>query len=165
MPRSSRGPHLPDGAEGGQGACDQVDRPVGRRRQSGAEPLPEGGELWRVKGDGVGRSRPLRAEERRPEVVEVAEDGRHVDRPDLDVFEACILEQPGERVGVADREPETFIEIVGVWVELCRSIPEATDELHLAGVVPDVDGDGATRPNDSDHIGQGALGTGDEVED
>ena len=106
----------------------------------------------------------LATEEGRPVVVEVAEHGGHVDGAALDVAQTHLLEERRQRLGPADREAPAFVKLRRCRIQRHRRVPEPPHELHLAGVVPDVDRHRATRPHRAPHLGQRARLGGDEVE-
>src|SRR5215831_90384 len=58
---------------------NQTDRAIGRDRQGGPEPLAQRRSLPLDKRAAVGGSRTLAAEKGRPQIVEVAKHGRHLE--------------------------------------------------------------------------------------
>ena len=79
--------------------------------------------------------------------------------------EASLAEQVRERRGRADRETDALIEIARGRVERCGGIPKAPHQLHLAGIVPDVQRDRAARPDDATHLRNHPVRVGHEVQD
>src|SRR5829696_6143170 len=112
----------------------------------------------------IGRGRRLAAEERRPVVVEVAEDGRYVDSAYLDVIESGTTEEVGQRFRPAQRETAPFVQLPRSRVQLSRRVPEVAHHLHALGVVPDVGGDGSARTRHARHLLYGLSRLRHEVE-
>ena len=67
-------------------------------------------------------------------------------------------------VQVADGEPHAFVEVARCWIEFDRGVPEVAHHLHLAAVVPDVNGDPAAFTGDARHLGDHSRRLGNEVE-
>ena len=132
-----------------------------RARSAGARGrVAEGGAALLVERHRVGRRGALAAEERRPVVVEVAEDASaRRSRATSTSAQARRRRRapPAARAGRSGsarprraRAPR---------VERDRRVPEVAHQLHLAGVVPDVGGDGAARARATRrHLGRGARG-------
>ena len=114
----------------------------------------------------VGRGRAGAAEERRPVVVEVAEVGRDDDRP-RPRRRRSPASANSARSGSGRQKANRAASSSGRArrVEGHGGVPEVRHQLHLAGVVPDVGGDGPAGPGGAAHLGQGGRPVGDEVED
>jgi hypothetical protein len=72
----------------------------------------------------IGQGRPLAAEKRRPEIVEIRERGGHVDGTSRRALEAGALHQATQRFRLADRKTAAFIEIAGSRIESNRRVPK-----------------------------------------
>src|SRR5688500_12052961 len=68
---------------------DEIDRAIGRDGKRGANALAQRHAALFAQAHRVGRPRTLATQERTPEVVEIAEPRRHVDRSTLDSLEAA----------------------------------------------------------------------------
>src|SRR5687767_11061504 len=116
-------------AADGPGAGDEVDRSAGVGWEGGAEVVAERGAAVLGEGHGVGGGGALAAEEGGPVVVEVAEDGGHVDGAQGDVLEAGAGEEALERLGLAEWEAAALIERRGGGIECGGGVPEVAHEL------------------------------------
>src|SRR6266849_10000633 len=93
------------------GTGDQMDAAVGLDRHRRPDPLAEGGATLLGERHAVAGRRRLAAEKRRPVVVEVLEDGRHVDGEDPDLRQARRLEELDERPGARALESPSLVEL------------------------------------------------------
>ena len=134
------------------GASDEVDRAVGLEGNHRPQALASCAPYARPRAWRRNRGGPLPAEEGRPVVFEVTEDGWDVDGARLDFAQASLGEAGGECFRVADREAISFVQHQGFRIDRDGCVPEVAHEIHLAGVVPDVNGDGATRTHDARHL-------------
>ena len=67
--------------------------------------------------------------------------------------------------GRADREAGALVELACGRVKRCSGVPEAPQQLHLAGIVPDVQRDRAARLDDATHLRNHPVRVGHEVQD
>ena len=118
----------------------QPDAEDARARELALEALaqpPPGAVVERCD---IAGSRALAAEERPPEVVEVGEVHRDLDRSGLDGDQAGRAEHGPEALGVGVGEPPRLVELGRGRIEGHGRPPEGPEHAHLAGVVPHVAG-------------------------
>ena len=99
-----------------------------------------------------------------PVIIEIPKTGRNVNRTYLHRTESGMCEQFGKRFRRAERKPVPLVEIKSRRIERHSRIPEVAHQLHLSGVVPDVGGHGAPRPDRTSHLRDGAGRLGHEIE-
>src|SRR5512143_1512228 len=104
------------------------------------------------KGHAVAWCWCLPAKKRCPVVIKVLEYRRGIDWSDFHTIEPCMLKKACQRLWVAYGKAPTLVEGKGVCIQSNCCIPEVTHHLHLAGVIPNVCRNRASRPRCSFHF-------------